>query len=414
MRIAPFRALRASPALAPRVAAPPYDVVTREEAVRLAAGNPWSFLRIARSEIDLPPGTDPHAPGVYARARANLDRLVADGALVREQRPSLYLYRVAAGERAQVGLATCVHVDDYERGVIRTHETTRPDKEDDRTRHALALGAHAEPVLLLYRDCAEIDRLASRELERAPLLDVAATGDARHTVWAVAEPGPWAEAFAAVGRAYVADGHHRSAAAWRAARQLGSGRAPADAIPPGTSAPEHDWFMAVLFPASQLRILPYHRLVRDLGGRPPREVLDRLGRMGEWSPADAPVPPGPGTFCLYLDGRWYRLELPPGSIDRGNPIRSLDVWLLQERVLGPILGIADPRTDPRIDFVGGIRGTGELERRVDSGEAALAISMHPTTVEQLMAAADAGEIMPPKSTWFEPKLASGLLVHPFA
>ena len=309
---------------------------------------------------------------------------MADGALIREQRPSLYLYRLVAGERAQVGLAACVHVSDYERGVIRKHETTRPDKEDDRTRHALALGAHAEPVLLLYRDRVEIDRLAGREVERAPLLDVAAADGVRHTMWAVAEPAPWVEAFGAVGRAYVADGHHRSASAWRAARQLRSEGANA----PGDE--EHNWFMAVLFPASQLRILPYHRLVRDLGGRTPREILERLGQVGDLSVTDTPVPPGRGVFCLYLERRWYRLGLPPTSIDRGDPVRSLDVWLLQERVLGPILGIDDPRTDPRIDFVGGIRGTGELERRVDSGEAALAVSVHPTTVEQLMAAADAG------------------------
>jgi uncharacterized protein (DUF1015 family) len=408
MRIAPFRALLASPRLAARVAAPPYDVVTREEAARLAAGNPWSFLRVARSEIDLPPDTDPHAPGVYARARANLDRLVADGALLREDRPSLYLYRLAAGERAQVGLAACVRVSDYERGVIRKHETTRPDKEEDRTRHALTLRAHAEPVLLLYRDRADIDRRAGREMERAPLLDVATSDGVRHTVWAVAEPTPWLETFGSVERAYVADGHHRSASAWRAARQLRS--AGADA--PGDE--EHDRFLAVLFPASQLRILPYHRLVRDVGGRTPRAILERLGQAGDLSATDTPVPPGRGMFCLYLERRWYRLVLPATSIDGGDPIRSLDVWLLQERVLGPILGIDDPRTDPRMDFVGGIRGTGELERRVDSGEAALAVSMHPTTVEQLMAAADTGEIMPPKSTWFDPKLASGLLVHPFA
>jgi uncharacterized protein (DUF1015 family) len=408
MRIAPFRALLASPGLAARVAAPPYDVVTRDEAARLAAGNPLSFLRVARSDIDFPPGADPHAPRVYARARANLERLVAEGALVREDRRSLYLYRLMAGERAQVGLAACVHVKDYEGGVIRKHETTRPDKEDDRTRHALALRAHAEPVLLLYRDRAEIDRRAAREMERAPLLDVATSDGVRHTVWAVAQPAPWLEIFGSVERAYVADGHHRSASAWRAARQLES----ATAI--GVDDAEHNWFMAVLFPASQLRILPYHRLVRDLGGMTPRQILERLGQVGELRGTEDAVPPGRGAFCLYLDRRWYHLGLPPASIEAGDPIRSLDVSLLQERVLGPILGIGDPRTDPRMDFLGGIRGTGKLARRVDSGEAALAVSMHPTTVEQLIAAADAGEIMPPKSTWFEPKLASGLLVHPFA
>jgi uncharacterized protein (DUF1015 family) len=408
MRIAPFRALRASPRLAARVAAPPYDVVTREEAARVVAGNPLSFLRVTRSETDFPPDTDAHAPRVYERARANLDRLVTEGALVREDRPSLYLYRMVADERAQVGLAACVHVNDYERGVIRKHETTRPDKEEDRTRHALTLRAHAEPVLLLYRDRADIDRRAGREMERASLLDVATSDGVRHTVWAVAEPTPWLETFGSVERAYVADGHHRSASAWRAARHARS----AGAI--GANDEERDWFIAVLFPASQLRILPYHRLVRDLGGMTSRHMLERLGEVGELKASAAPLPGGRGAFGLYLDRRWYRLELPSMSIKVGDPIHSLDVSLLQERILGPILGIADPRTDPRMDFVGGIRGIGELERRVDSGEAALAVSMHPTTVEQLMAAADAGEIMPPKSTWFEPKLASGLLVHLFA
>jgi uncharacterized protein (DUF1015 family) len=332
---------------------------------------------------------------------------VAQGALVREDRPRLYLYRLATGERAQLGLAACVHVEDYERGAIRKHETTRPDKEDDRTCHALALGAHAEPVLLLYRGRDELDRLQAREAQRAPLIEVTASDGVQHTLWAVADPAPWVEAFARVNGAYVADGHHRSASAWRAARERrGAGPSP-------SGGGEHEWFPAVLFPARQLRILPYHRLVRDLGGRSAGDVLERLGQVGDLVATEAAVPPGPGTFCLYLDRRWYRLTLPPSAIDRGDPIRSLDVWLLQDRVLGPVLGIADPRSDPRLDFVGGVRGTGELERRVDADQAALAISMHPTAVDQLMAVADIGELMPPKSTWFEPKLASGLLVHPF-
>jgi uncharacterized protein (DUF1015 family) len=407
VRIAPLFALRVAPTLAARIAAPPYDVVSREEATRLAAGNALSFLRVTRSEIEFPPETDAHDPRVYARARQNLDRLVARGGLVREQQPSLYVYRLAADGHTQVGLAAGVHVDDYGAGLIRQHETTRPDKEDDRTRHALALGAHAEPVLLAYRGRDEIDRLARAEVERPALIEVANLDGVRHALWRVARPRAWVEAFAAVECAYVADGHHRSAAAWRAARR------PPDPGSIGGGEGERDWFLAVLFPASQLRILPYNRLIRDLGPHTPQDLLDRLRAVGDLSRGGPPVPPAPGTFYLYLGGQWYRLALDPASIDHGDPVRSLDAALLQERVLGPVLGVIDPRADPRIDFAGGRGGTGELERRVDSGEMALAISMHPAAVEQLMAAADAGEMMPPKSTWFEPKLASGLLVHSF-
>jgi uncharacterized protein (DUF1015 family) len=406
MRLRPFRALRPVPELAARVAAPPYDVVSRREAAALAAGNPLSFLHVGRSDIDLPDDVDPHDARVYAAARRALDRLVAEGALVRESEPSLYLYREVMGGRAQVGVVGCVHVDDYERDVIRKHERTRPDKEDDRTRHILALGAQAEPVLLAYRDRPEISTLAAAAASAPPLLDLVTPDRVGHTVWRLPAPAPMVDAFARVPCAYVADGHHRSASAWRAARQLRGGRAEGEA--------ESDWFLAALFPASQLRILAYNRLVRDLGGLSPRALLGRLAALGPLSPTADPVPPRPGSFCLYLDGRWHRLELPEGSIDRSDPVRSLDVALLEERLLGPLLGIADQRTDARIDFVGGIRATRELAARVDAGEAALGISMFPTTVEQLMAVADAGHVMPPKSTWFEPKLSSGLFVRAFA
>jgi uncharacterized protein (DUF1015 family) len=403
MRLSPLRALRPTPELAGRVASPPYDVVSAEEAARLAADNPLSFLRVVRSEIDLPPGTDSHDERVYARARENLDRLVDDGALVREDRPALYVYRLVIDGRAQVGVAGGVHVDDYERGVIRKHETTRPDKEDDRTRHILTVRAHAEPVLLMHRDRDDIARLARAETAKPPLLDLVAPDGVRHTLWRVDASGPWVQAFRDLPEAYVADGHHRSASAWRAAREL---RVSATA-----AAPAHDWFPAVLFPASELRILPYHRVVRDLAGRSPAAVVEALGRVGRLSPGSGAVLPGPGSFGFYLDRRWHQLELDPASIDAADPHRALDVSLLAERVLGPVLGVGDPRTDGRLDFVGGSRGARELQRRVDAGEAALGISLHPTTIAQLMAVVDAGGIMPPKSTWFEPKLASGLLVH---
>ena len=309
--------------------------------------------------------------------------------------------------RAQIGLVGCVHIDDYEQDVIRKHEKTRQDKEDDRTRHVLTLGAHAEPVFLTYRGRAEVDRLSEAVLQSRPLYDFTSPDGVAHTVWRVPDPTAWLEAFQAVPCAYVADGHHRCASAWRAGKERRA------ANPQHRGDEEYNWFLAVLFPENQLAILPYNRLVRDLNGKTPAEVLEALRRVGRVSPADQPEPPKPGTFCLYLPRAWYRLELDDATIDRRDPIGSLDVSLLQDRVLGPILGIADPRTDKRLDFVGGIRGTAELERRVDSGEMAIGFSLYPTTLGQLMAVSDAGAVMPPKSTWFEPKLRSGLFVHTF-
>ena len=402
MRLHPFRALRPVPALAAEVASPPYDVVSRAEAAALAKDKPLSFLHVVRSEIDLPENVDAHDPRVYAKAREQLDRLVREAVLVREPEPALYLYRLTMDGRAQVGVAGCVHVDDYECGVIKKHETTRPDKEDDRTRHMLALEAHPEPVLLAYRASSEITRLAAAAMDRRPIYDFTGVGGVGHAVWTLADPSSYVEAFAHVPHAYVADGHHRSASASRAAR---SARREPD---------EREWFPAVLFPSEQLRILPYNRVITDLGGRTPGEVLSALETVGRLSVVATPSPPRPGSFCIYVGRRWYLLELAESSIDRRDPLRSLDVALVHERVLGPVLGIGDPRTDPRIDFVGGVRGPDELTKRVDSGEAALAVLLHPTSIEQLMTVSDAGHVMPPKSTWFEPKLASGLFVHPFA
>jgi uncharacterized protein (DUF1015 family) len=405
MRLHPFRALRPAPALAERVASVPYDVVNRAEAAELAAGNPYSFLHVGRSDIDLPPDVDPHDPRIYRLAREALDRFQADGTLIREDQPSLYLYRQIMDGRTQTGVVGCVHIDDYEHDLIRKHEKTRQDKEDDRTRHVLTLRANAEPVFLTYQGRPEIAALEAAATAGPPLYDFTAPDGVRHTVWRIADPAPYVQAFRAVPLAYVADGHHRSASAWRAGRELRN--APAQHRGEG----EYNWFLAVLFPADQLRILPYNRLVRDLGGLSVGGALARLARVGHVSVTDDPVPDATGTFCFFLANAWYRLTLDEATIDRSDPIASLDVSLLQDRVLGPIFGIGDPRTDKRIDFVGGIRGTAELERRVRSGEMAMAFSLYPTTLAQLMAVADAGEIMPPKSTWFEPKLRSGLFVH---
>jgi len=405
MRLNPFRAIRPAPELAARVAAVPYDVVNRDEATALARDNPHSFLHVGRSDIDLPASMDPHDPRTYSAARSALDAFLADGTLVRDPAPGLFVYRQVMDGRAQTGVVGTVHIDDYEQDLIRKHEKTRPDKEDDRTRHVLALNANAEPVFLTYRGRGEIDALVERVVGTAPLYDFTADDGVRHTVWRVPEPAAVIGAFGGVPHAYVADGHHRSASAWRAGRELRT-RNPAH-----RGNEEYNWFLAVLFPAAQLRILPYNRVVRDLNGRTADGVLEALGRVGRLSPASDPEPPRSGAFAVYLAGRWHQLELDPATIDWSDPIASLDVSLLQDRILGPVLGVGDPRTDQRIDFVGGIRGPAELERRVTSGEMAIAFSLYPTTLDQLMAVSDSGRIMPPKSTWFEPKLRSGLFVH---
>jgi uncharacterized protein (DUF1015 family) len=405
MRLNPFRAVRPRPDLAAQVAAVPYDVVNRAEAAELARGNPHSFLHVGRSDIDLPEDVDPYDPRIYRRAREALDDLLARGTLLRDPERRLFLYRQVMDGRAQTGVVGCVHVDDYERDVIRKHEKTRQDKEDDRTRHVLTLNANAEPVFLTYRGQDEVDRLVEKTTAAKPLYDFTAPDGVGHTVWSVPDSESLVRAFAPVSHAYVADGHHRSASAWRAGKELKA------KSPSHRGDEEYNWFLAVLFPSDQLRILPYNRVVHDLAGQSPERVLERLRGLGQLSPAADPVPERSGVFCVFLDGRWHRLELDPAGIDRSDPIASLDVSLLQDRVLSPILGIGDPRTDKRIDFVGGIRGTGELERRVRSGEMAIAFSLHPTTLDQLMAVSDAGHVMPPKSTWFEPKLRSGLFVH---
>jgi uncharacterized protein (DUF1015 family) len=405
MRLHPFRALRPPPAIAGEVAAVPYDVVNREEAAALAAGNPRSFLHVGRPDIDLPADTDAYDARVYAQGRAALDAFLADGTLVRDGDPALYLYRLVMDGRQQVGIVGCVHVDDYEHDLIRKHEKTRRDKEDDRTRHVLTLNAHAEPVFLAYRPVAAVDALVAEATTATPLYDFTAPDGIRHSLWKVAPADALVRAFAAVPLSYVADGHHRSASAWRAGKERGAEN------PRHTGDEEYNWFLAVLFPSDQLHILPYNRLVKDLHGLTPEQFRAKLAGLGRVERTTDPVPPVAGSLCVYLPGGWWRVTIDPAAIDRRDPIGSLDVSLLQERVLTPLLGVGDPRTDKRIDFVGGIRGTGELERRVDSGEMAVGFSLHPTTMDQLLAVSDAGAIMPPKSTWFEPKLRSGLLVH---
>lgn len=408
LRIKPFAAIRPHPSDAAHVACVPYDVVNTAEARELAKGLPNSFLHVVRSEIDLPQSTNPYDAAVYAKARETFKRLLDQNILLRESSPRMYLYRQVMDHRSQIGLVCCCHIDDYADDIIRKHENTRKDKEDDRTRHVLELNAHAEPVFLAYRDEPRIDELVKVDVNDRPLFHFVAKDRVTHTVWTVHDAQAYVEAFArepGIATAYIADGHHRTASAARAGFQRRAGN------PKHSGVEEYNWFPAVLFPSSQLRILPYNRLVRDLNGLQPSAVLKKLNTIGTLSHNANPHPQRPGTVYVYIDRAWHALDFDPRSIDTADPINSLDVSLLQDRVLGPVLGIGDPRTDKRIDFVGGIRGTEELERRVNSREMVIAFSLFPTTIEQLMAVADAGAIMPPKSTWFEPKLRSGLLVH---
>lgn len=401
----PFRALRPAPDAASRVAAVPYDVVTTEEARALADGNPCSFLHVSRAEIDLPAGTDPYAPAVYAQAVANFERLRRDAPLVVEDRPSLYVYRLQMGGHTQTGIAACFSLDEYDRDIIKKHERTRRDKEDDRTRHMLALRAQTGPVFLAYSATPALDEVAQRTAVSEPLFDFSAADGVRHTVWRVApdDTDRLVRAMARVPALYIADGHHRAASASRTRRHIRDGN--------GDSAGEWDTFLAVAFPDDQVQILAYNRIVKDLGRFTPDSLLETLRTQ---LPVREGAPPSSraGEVAMLLAGRWHVVQLPdaPPGVSRAD---ALDVARLDDAILKPLLGIGDLRTDQRIDFVGGARGTAALERKVASGEAAVAFAMHPVGVGDLMAIADSGGIMPPKSTWFEPKLRDGLLSHVF-
>ena len=392
-----FRACLPKPGLAAQVASLPYDVYTREEARAAAAGNPRSFLRVTLADIELGAEVSSYAPQVYERAAANWQKFLAES-VQPDAVPAYYIYAQQMDGRRQYGIVGCVSVEEYNAGIVRKHERTRQEKEDDRTRHILATKAQTGPVFLAYRDVPALNDLVAQVCATAePLFDFTADDGIRHLGWRLPAECQDAvrDAFAAVPVLYIADGHHRAAAAARACAELGG-------------AGESPWTLAVIFPASQLRILAYNRVVKDLNGRTPEQFLAELAKVGEVS-ADAPATPqAAGEVSIYLAGKWYGLKF--RERHQENPIEALDVSLLQNQVLQPILGIDNPRTDHRIDFVGGIRGTAELERRVNDGEA-VAFSMYPTSLEQLMDVADAHGIMPPKSTWFEPKLRDGLFTH---
>ncbi len=405
--VRPFRALRPRPEKAASVSAVPYDVVSTAEARALAAGNPLSFLHVSRSEIDLPDGTDPYSDTVYSKAVENFRKLQREGPLLPEEEPSLYAYRLRMDGREQTGVAGVYSLDEYDSDVIRKHERTRPDKEDDRTRHMMALGAQTGPVFLTYRDRPEIDAIVEETKRTPPLFDFTAPDGVAHTVWRIGMPaaGRLAGEFRPAPLLYIADGHHRAASAARARKELAAKN------PKHTGEEAYNFFLAVAFPAGQVRILPYNRVVKDLNGRTPGQFLTTLKEKFSVS-EDAPARPArKGDLGVYVAGRWYGLRIPPGGVATGGAIASLDAALLQEKILEPVLGIKDIRTDKRIEFVGGIRGTAELERLVDSGRFAAAFSLYPVSLDDLMAVSDANQIMPPKSTWFEPKLRDGLLIH---
>ena len=407
--IVPFKGLRPAEGRAADVVAPPYDVMNAAEAREMAQGRPWSFLHISRPEIDLPEGTDPYASEVYAKARENLDHMIADGVLVRDSKPCYYAYRLTMADHVQTGLVAAASVEAYDADRIKKHEHTRPVKENDRVRQIEALNAQTGPVFLVYRANSVVDDvLAGVTRQQPPDVDVTARDGVRHEIWVIDDDNridALTSAFDAMDALYVADGHHRSASASRVARTR------RESLPEHTGQESWNYFLSVIFPDDQMQILDYNRVIRDLGGLTSQAFLERVATVFSVKASATPVKPAaPGAFGMYLDGVWYMLTLSSERIP-DDPVESLDVSLLANNLIAPILGIVDQRTDDRIDFVGGIRGLDGLMQRVDSGEMAVAFSLPPTSMQALMDVADAGEVMPPKSTWFEPKLADGLVSH---
>jgi uncharacterized protein (DUF1015 family) len=403
--IHPFRALRPTPERVAEVASPPYDVISTEEARELASGNPLSFLHVSRPEIDLPQGTDIYSDAVYRKAAENFEQLKEACPLREEETPSLYLYRLIMGEHEQIGVVACCAVDEYDDNTIRKHERTRRDKEDDRTRHMITLNSQTGPVFLTYRAVPDIDMMVMETTVSSPLYDFTAPDGVRHTIWHAPDPVRFVQAFRGVPHLYIADGHHRAASASRARAEL------KDRSFGHTGDEEYNYFLTVLFPDNQLQILPYNRVVRDLNNLTAGEFFLNVKTKFDVTEDAPPLPARAGEWSMYFVKRWYGLTLKNRASQKDDPVASLDVSILQDHLLDPILGIKDVRTDKRIDFIGGIRGTKELERLVDEGKAAVAFSLYPTTVEDLLRVADAESIMPPKSTWFEPKLRDGILIH---
>jgi len=407
--VTPIRGLRPRPERAAEVAAPPYDVLNTAEARERAAGKPLSFLHISKPEIDLPEGTNPYDDVVYAKGAENLQAMIGQSVLIRDAAPCYYAYRLRMGDHEQLGVVLGGSVAAYDKNRIRKHEFTRPQKEDDRVRQIDALNVETGPVLLTYRANDAVAGILARAASSEPLYDLVADDGIGHTLWLIDDGGEIEQLtrlFDAMDALYIADGHHRSAAGSRvaAARRAKN--------PSATGDEDYEYFLCVAYPHDEMQILDYNRVVRDLNNHEPLALLDAIReRFSVTEEKAAAKPSSPTEFGMYLDGSWYRLNIRPDLVPANDPVASLDVSLLQEQLLSPLLGIGDPRTDDRIDFVGGIRGLGELERRVDSGEMAAGFALYPTRMEALMAVADANEVMPPKSTWFEPKLADGLVSH---
>jgi uncharacterized protein (DUF1015 family) len=407
--IRPFCALRPPIHLAPRVASLPYDVMDGEEARQMASGNADSFLHVSRPEIDLSPAIDPHADEVHERGRQNLENFQATRVLNKEVIPCYYIYRQRMGAIVQTGLVACASVDDYQSGVIKKHEHTRADKEEDRVKHIDRLNANDEPVFYIFRSQPEVESILASVINERPEYDFKTADGVSHALWVLADTDliqRLTGLFAEIPRLYVADGHHRSAAAARV-RDLRKA-----ANPQHSGAEEYNYFLTVIFPESQLNIMPYNRAVRDLNGRSTAEFIEKVREIFEVAPSPSPVIPAERHhFGMYLDGAWYHLHARQNLINEKDTVDRLDVSILQNNLLDPLLGIHNPRTDKRIHFVGGIRGNDELVKLVDSGEYAVAFALHPTSILELIELADQDQIMPPKSTWFEPKLRSGLFVH---
>jgi uncharacterized protein (DUF1015 family) len=397
----PFAALRPKPELAARICELPYDVMSSDEAREMAAGNPLSFLHVSKPEIDLPAGTNTYAPEVYAKGKENFQKLITQGSLAQDAKPCFYLYRQIMGKHAQIGLVAVASCEEYLSGIIKKHELTRPDKEDDRVRHIETLNSQTGPVFLTYRAQASLDEFIAKKSAEKPDVDFTAPDGVRHTSWVISDPVQikFIESeFAKIPALYIADGHHRSAAAARVFQSR-------------KGAGQSGYFLSVIFPHSQMQILPYNRVLKDLNGLSPEQLLEKLDGIFILKTPGAATPVRKHELGLYLQGQWRTLNFRPRFAATTDPIEKLDVTLLPKYVLDPILGITDPRTSTRINFVGGIRGTAELEKLVNGGGYACAFSMFPTSIEDLMEIADAGGIMPPKSTWFEPKLRDAMFCH---
>ncbi len=431
--IKPFAALRPKPELAERICELPYDVMSSEEARQMAAGNPLSFLHVSKPEIDLVPGTDLYAPEVYSKGKENFAKLIKDGALVQDTQPCFYLYRQIMGQHSQIGLVAAASCEEYLNGTIKKHELTRPDKEDDRVRHIESLVAQTGPVFLTYKAVVAVDEFLARKIATPPDVDFTGKDGVRHTSWSVRDAAEMtfvSEQFANIPFLYIADGHHRSAAAVRVyqSRKEKHPHRSLDGLDPelrktfeklGVSRDEHQRligiesasFLTVIFPHNQMQILPYNRVLKDLQGLTPEVLLQKLDAVFILNKGGNGKPAHKHELGFYLGGQWHTLHFRPQFAATSDPIEKLDVTLLQKFILAPLFGIDDPRTSKRINFVGGIRGTAELEKLVNNGEYACAFSMFPTSIEDLMTIADAGGIMPPKSTWFEPKLRDAMFCH---